>query len=91
MSGRPADPLRCLSEAVVVSRRQAERCTMTHILPWGDPPDAPDHSSPTSRDIRWSLVLRTRRKIEQGMYDTPETFDAALDAMYDSRAGDPFL
>lgn len=63
---------------------------MNHNIPWGDSPDAPDHDSPTSSDIRWSLVSRVRREIEQGGYDTPEKLDAALDAMYDSLAESSF-
>ena len=52
-------------------------------FPWGASPDAPDHDLPTACSMRWSLVLRTRRQIERGGYDTPDTFDAALDVMYD--------
>jgi hypothetical protein len=59
-----------------------ESLTM-HDISWGDSPDAPDHNSSTACSMRWSLVLRIRRQVERGGYDTPEKLDTALNLMYD--------
>jgi hypothetical protein len=36
---------------------------------------------PISEDIRYELVERVRREIAEGVYDTPEKWEAALDGV----------
>jgi anti-sigma28 factor (negative regulator of flagellin synthesis) len=41
------------------------------------------NSQSTDTDVRTELVARVRQEIQDGTYDTPEKFDAALDRLAD--------
>jgi hypothetical protein len=45
-------------------------------------------SSINSADVRTDLVVRVRREIQEGVYDTPEKLEIALDRMFDNRYED---
>jgi negative regulator of flagellin synthesis FlgM len=47
-----------------------------------EPQDSADPLS-SRADIRMDLVQRVRREIAEGVYDTPDKWDAALDALLD--------
>jgi hypothetical protein len=42
----------------------------------------------TGAEVREDLVLRVRQEIEEGVYDTPEKFEAALDRLADRLESD---
>ena len=42
-----------------------------------------DESLRSRRPIRWDLVHRVRREIADGIYETPEKWDVALDRLMD--------
>ena len=42
----------------------------------------------TEPEVREDLILRIRREIEDGVYDTPERFQAALDRLADRLEAD---